>query len=140
MSSTSLATSTSFKIRQRSLKNIMNKIGLNTKPWGTPMIICFYELENSMHLMQWMHLILQWTLHMAESWKLSKDLLIVPQMKNKNTPVSGNAVGEKNLHPGGRKSIFLFNLIEFFKQSLPSIVRREKTSFRPNVCASGKPP
>ena len=35
---------------------------------------------------------------------------------------------------------FLINLIEFFKQSLPFIVRREKTSFRPNIFASGKPP
>ena len=28
----------------------MNKIGRNTKPWGTPMIICFYEIEDSMDL------------------------------------------------------------------------------------------
>ena len=33
----------------------------------------------------------------------------------KNTLVSGNADGKKNLQPGGRKLIFLIILIEFLK-------------------------
>ena len=35
--------------------------------------------------------------------------------KKKYTLVSGNAGDEKNLHPGGRKFIFLINFIDFLK-------------------------
>ena len=35
--------------------------------------------------------------------------------KKKNAIISRNACDEKNLHPGGRKFIFLLNLIDFFK-------------------------
>ena len=53
MSSASLAMPISFKIRKRSLRNMLNKIGLNTKPWGTQKIICFQKLEDSLIFVLW---------------------------------------------------------------------------------------
>ena len=44
--------------------------------------------------------------------------VVIIKPKKKNTLVSRNADDEENLHPCGRKLIFLINLTEFFKQSL----------------------
>ena len=39
---------------------------------------------------------------------------ILGKAKKKNTLVSGNAGDEKNLHPGGRKFIFLIDFLDIF--------------------------